>query len=171
MNGTNGKTADSPSLEQNIAAMDDPDFAKDIIRTNQRVREKEPHRLNNMIGLTLLNCSRKDQFTEFEFVPDDWCRNGYEGVHGGVISSVFDTGMGLTSEVYTQKFVSTSSLQISFLRAMLGSRFRLKVRLTHVGRRVVNLYGEISDMKDEKICANCLGTFMILPSRPRGLQL
>ena len=72
--------------------MDNKTFAaeiEDIIVQNQNQTE----RYNSRLGLKLLCCDVEQKTVDYIFETGEWCLNPYGGIHGGVICSLFDTGM------------------------------------------------------------------------------
>ena len=51
------------------------------------------------------------------FDVKEWCLNPYNGVHGGAICTLFDTGLGMGAVAITQKMVSTTDISVSFFKA------------------------------------------------------
>lgn len=143
----------------------------------QRIRDTlkdplfaRPGRLNLMLDLKLREDLMKDRTVVFSFSPKEWALNNYNGVHGGIIASVFDTGMGLSAHAACGKFVTTTDLTVDYLKPMIGKRFTLSVEYTHVGRKLISECGKITDDETGDLCAVCMASFMIIEKLPPGLQ-
>ena len=65
--------------------MKDLEFANEINAALERNHKEWPNRLNSMLNLKLIDCSREERYAEFEFRSQDWMKNPYDGVHGGII--------------------------------------------------------------------------------------
>ena len=150
--------------------MKDQELGDLIIKLSKELYAGGPKRFNAMLDLKLHDCSREEKFVAYHFYPEDWCRNQYGGLHGGIICSVFDTAIGIGAHAQTQHFVTTRSLNVSFLRPMTGSHFLIRSNYTHLGRRVINAYATMTDLESGALCADCLGVFQQIETRPRGLQ-
>lgn len=148
--------------------MNDLEMAKEINDALNRNREKWPERLNSMLGLALADCSREERYADFEFRSQDWMKNPYDGVHGGIISSVFDTCMGFGAVVLSHSYVSTTDLAVSFLKAMTGEHYRIHVEYTQIGRRMIRGISKAVDAKTGVICATAMASFMTAGPLDKG---
>lgn len=131
----------------------------------------QPERFNYMLGLKLHDCSREEGWVEFLFEAEEWCRNPSGGVHGGVISSLFDTATGMGAVGLTGMNVTTTDLTVSFLKPFNGRRFLFHIDFTNVGRRMVRGVGKAFDRDSGKLCATSMGSFMVIGSRDNALQV
>ncbi len=124
---------------------------------------KEPERMNASLGLRLLSCSTEGMgSTEFEYLPKTGHENPYGGIHGGIVAALFDTCMGISIAARTGYFVTTTDLSVSYLRALIGGRYRIRVDFTHLGKRLASVNAKIFDTEKNELCATCMGTFMLL---------
>lgn len=149
--------------------MKDIELAKDI---QEIINEsnKQPNRINAMLGLKLSDCSRDERYIEYMFDVKDWCLNPYNGVHGGIICSILDTAMGKGVVALTQKFASTADMSVSFLAPMRGSRYLIRCDYTQIGRRMVRVMSRAIDAETGAVCATSMASFVLTEARARGLQ-
>jgi len=148
----------------------DTEFAKEmeaIIESSAL----QPARLNYKLGLELFDCSRQERFVEMTFKAKEWCKNPSGGIHGGVISSLFDTVTGMGAVGLTGMNVTTTDLTVSFLKPFNGEEFLFHVDYTNVGRRMVRGTGRAYDKATGKLCATSMGSFMIIGTRDKALQV
>ena len=131
----------------------------------------QPERLNAKLDLKMKDCSKDDKFAEFIFEVKEWCRNPYGGVHGGIISAVFDTTMGMGAVGMTKQFVTTTDISVSFLRAMNADRYIFRIDYTQVGKRLVRCIGKAIDAETGEIAATAMASFMTMDSKPKGIQV
>ena len=122
-----------------------------------------PERMNQQLGLKLLDCSREELFVDFAFDNDRevWL-NPYGGVHGGVICTLFDTCMGYGAAALSNGFVSTTDLSVSYLARMSGDAFNMHIDYNHIGKRLLNATCRFTVPETGKVCAVAQGTFYIL---------
>lgn len=121
----------------------------------------DPRRFNHMLGLKLKDCSREEGYAEFYLDVQEWCRNPYGDVHGGVTAGVFDASLGICAAALSGYRVTTTDMSVSYLRAMGGERYIIRVEFTQVGRRMVRCNGKAIDEKTGKICATAMASFMV----------
>lgn len=124
-------------------------------------KEINPNRMDSMLDLQMTSCDLETQTAEFSFVPEDWCLNPYDQVHGGITCSVFDYAGGAGASVVTGAMVSTIDLMVTYLRPMYGSKYSLILHYTHLGKRTVNCTGQLIDADSGKICATCMSSYML----------
>ena len=140
--------------------MKDLEFANEINAALERNHKEWPNRLNSMLNLKLIDCSREERYAEFEFRSQDWMKNPYDGVHGGIISSVFDTCIGFGAVGLSHSYVSTTDLSVSFLKPMTGEAFLVRVDYTQVGKRMIRSIAKAVDKKTGVLCATAMASFM-----------
>ena len=87
-------------------------------------------------------------------------KNPYDGVHGGIISSVFDTCIGFGAVGLSHSYVSTTDLSVSFLKPMTGEEFLVHVDYTQVGKRMIRSIAKAVDKKTGVLCATAMASFM-----------
>ena len=148
----------------------DKELAKEIEEILEDNRQM-PERVNARLNLQLADCSREEGFTEFAFDVEEWCLNPYNGVHGGIICTLFDTGLGIGAVAITQKMVSTTDISVSYLRPMNGRRYIIRAEYTQVGRRMVRSTGKAIDAETGVVCATSMASFVLTESRKKGLQV
>ena len=150
--------------------MKDTEFAK-IMEEVVSGSAMQPERFNHRLGLRLLDCSRKEAFVEMAFTAGQWCRNPGGGVHGGVIASLFDTTTGMGAVGLTGMNVTTTDLSVSFLKPFNNEEYIFHIDYTNVGRRMVRGMGKAFDKETGKLCATAMGSFMVIGSRDKDLQV
>lgn len=133
--------------------------------------KRQPNRIIAMLDLQLRDCCSDESYVEYIFIPKDWCLNQYDGVHGGIISSIFDTGLGLGAAALAGKYISTTDLQVSYLRAMDGNKYVVRAEYTQVGRRMIRSIGKIYDEETGKLCATASVSFIVTQFKEKGIQV
>lgn len=150
--------------------MKDLEFAKEF-EDVRMYAQSQPQRLNALLDLKLLDCSREEMWAEYEFEAKEWCRNPYGGVHGGIICSIIDTGMGFTCATYSNKYVSTTDLSVSYLKPMMGTKFMVRVELTQAGSRMIRCLAKVTDAETGILCATGMGSFITAGDREKGARV
>lgn len=131
-----------------------------------------PERMNQQLGLRLLDCSREELFVDFAFDNDRevWL-NPYGGVHGGVICTLFDTCMGYGAAALSNGFVSTTDLSVSYLKPMMGTHYRFHIEYTQLGSRMIRCIGKAIDTDQDLLCATAQGSFVITQGKAPGSRV
>ncbi len=150
--------------------MKDLEFARDF-EDIRAYALQQPQRLNALLDLKMLDGSRDEMWAEYAFEADEWCRNPYGGVHGGIIASIIDTGMGMTCAAYSNKYVSTTDLSVSYLKPMMGTKFIVRVDLTQAGSRMIRCLAKVTDAESGVLCATGMGSFILAGDREKGARV
>lgn len=91
--------------------------------------------------------------------------NPHGVVHGGVIYSMADTGMGaaLYSAIEEEELCTTIEIKITYLRAVRSGRLVCDTRVLNQTRKVAALESEIKS--GEELVAKASGTFYVYSSK------
>ena len=116
--------------------------------------------LNDMIDPQFVDCDPENMSCRVRYKKFKWEDNGRGEVHGGVISAMMDTTMGINAIALTTDSVSTSDMTISFLRPFTGKSFIVESEAVQVGSRVIRLMAKAYDEDTGKCLAMSTGSFM-----------
>ncbi|MGF6376524.1 uncharacterized protein (TIGR00369 family) [Clostridiales Family XIII bacterium PM5-7] len=134
-------------------------------------RSNEQERFNKLLALTLTDCSREALWAEYTFTVKEWSKNPSGGVHGGVISSLFDTAMGITAVGLSGMNVTTTDLSVSFVRPMNGETYTYRAECSHLGKRMLRMTGKAFNAETGELCATAMASFMIIGSMEKPLRV
>lgn len=83
-------------------------------------------------------------------------------LHGGVVYSMADTGMGaaLHTLLPADEMCATIEIKIVYLRAVTSGMLRCETRVIQKGNKIAVVESEV--MNDGRLAAKALGTFSIL---------
>ncbi len=127
-------------------------------------------KLNGMLDLKLGQVDLQNDTIEFLFQAKEWCKNPYGTVHGGIICSILDTAMGTGAVAIAKGFVTTTDLDVNFLRPMHGENYRIEAEYTLVGKRLIRTGGKVYDTQTGKLCATAMAGFMVIEGQGSGLR-
>lgn len=116
--------------------------------------------LNDMIDPQFVDCDPEKKSCRVRYKKFKWEDNGRGEVHGGVISAMMDTTMGINAIALTTDSVSTSDMTISFLRPFTGKSFIVESEAVQVGSRIIRLMAKAYDEDTGKCLAMSTGSFM-----------
>ena len=116
--------------------------------------------LNDMIDPQFVECDPEHMTCKVRYRKFKWEDNGRGEVHGGVISAMMDTTMGINAIALTDGSVSTSDMTISILRPFRGKSFIVESEAVQVGSRVIRLMAKAFDEDTGKCLAMSTGSFM-----------
>lgn len=117
------------------------------------------HPFGDLIGLKFIKLEKGYSQCTLEVV--DKLLNPHKVVHGGVLYSMADTGMGAAaySNLNKNEICATIEVKINYFKAVKGGNIVCNTKVIHQGKKVVTLDSEI--LNDNQIVAKALGTYSI----------
>ncbi|MCC5872532.1 MAG: PaaI family thioesterase [Gammaproteobacteria bacterium] len=119
------------------------------------------HPFADLLGFSVSSRAEGRCSIELDIAPKHFNPHGI--VHGGVLYSVADTGMGgaLTSLLTDDEICTTVEIKIVYFRPATAGRLLCDTEVVNRGRRTAALESTLS--VDDRMLARAYGTFMILP--------
>jgi acyl-CoA thioesterase len=113
-----------------------------------------------LIGLTFVKMGKG--FSRGELEITDSHLNPYDTLHGGVVYSMADTGMGgaLSTCLEKDERCSTIEIKINYLKSVRSGRLVCDTKVIHKRKNVAFLESSVKDQEDQ-IVATATGTFYI----------
>lgn len=136
------------------------DFEENVKKIISEIKGYGFGMLNDMIDPQFVDCDPEKMSCRVRYKKFKWEDNGRGEVHGGVISAMMDTTMGINAIALTTDSVSTSDMTISFLRPFVGKSFIIESEAVQVGSRVIRLMAKAYDEDTGKCLAMSTGSFM-----------
>ena len=117
------------------------------------------HPFGQLIGLTF--AERAPGFSRCALGVDAKLLNPHRVVHGGVIFSMADTGMGaaLYPCIEDDELCATVEIKIAYFHPVTGGVLTCDSRLVHKTRRLAFLDSEVTN--DGRLVARATGTFSV----------
>ena len=137
-----------------------PDFEKKVKDIIGEIKGYGFGMLNDMIDPQFVECDPEKMTCKVRYKKFKWEDNGRGEVHGGVISAMMDTTMGINAIALTDGSVSTSDMTISFLKPFRGKSFIVESEAVQVGSRVIRLIAKAYDEDTGMCLAMSTGCFM-----------
>ena len=136
------------------------DYEKKVQEIIGTVRYNGGGMLSNMLEPEYVDCDPEKMITRIRYKRFKWEENGRKEVHGGVISAMMDTSMGVTAMAFLGHDVSTADMSVSFIRPFKGRTFIIESEVIHLGRRIVRLSARAFDEETGKLLASGTSNFM-----------
>jgi acyl-CoA thioesterase len=127
---------------------------------NTPLNTKGFHPFGDLIGLTFTKLESGYSQCTLEVV--DKLLNPHKVVHGGVMYSMADTGMGAAAYTILDKkkeLCATIEIKINYFKAVREGTLTCNTKVVHQGKKVVTLDSEV--INDDQIVAKALGTYSI----------
>jgi acyl-CoA thioesterase len=128
------------------------------------ITSKPANRFCDLIGLQFTEMEKG--FCRTELVITDSHLNPYGTLHGGVVYSLADTGMGgaLSTLLEDDEQCSTIEIKINYLKSMRAGRLLCKTKVIHKGKNIAFLESVVKNSEDKRV-ATATGTFNIFCSK------
>ncbi len=102
-----------------------------------------------MIKPMLLECSCDDMSTLIGFPGQAWETNPNGVIHGGIIATMMDTAIGITTIALTDTLTPTINLQISYLHPCpADGTIAVRSHITMLGGSVIHARAEMYDTRE-----------------------
>ncbi|MHA2324854.1 MAG: PaaI family thioesterase, partial [Promethearchaeota archaeon] len=117
------------------------------------------HPFGDMIGLKFGELQKGE--SQCELSVDKKLMNPHGFIHGGVMYSMADTGMGaaIYSLLEEDELCATVEIKIAYFRPVKEGILKCKTKVIHRGKSIGVLESEVSN--NEKLVAKAFGTFSI----------
>ena len=128
---------------------------------------KPANRFCDLIGLQFTEMEKG--FCRTELMITDSHLNPYGTLHGGVVYTLADTGMGgaLSTLLEEDERCSTIEIKINYLKSVHAGRLLCDTKVIHKGKNIAFLESVVKD-QDDKLVATATGTFNIFKIKKRG---
>lgn len=123
--------------------------------------EKRGHMVAGMIKPRLLDCDAEAMTSVIGFPAMEWEINPNGVIHGGIVATMIDTAIGLTTIGITGTLTPTINLQISYLRPCpADGLIAVRSYITMLGGSVIHTRAEMYDTREpEKLVATAEGAY------------
>lgn len=127
------------------------------------LNSKDFHPFAELIGLKFTK-SRKG-YSECVLKINEKLLNPHKVVHGGIIYSMADTGMGaaLYPHLNKDELCATVEIKIAYFAALASGLLNCKTKLIHKGKRIAVLESEIES--NGRLIAKAIGTYSIFKAK------
>jgi len=121
------------------------------------------HPFGDLIGLTFTRLEKGYSQCTLEVV--DKLLNPHKVVHGGVLYSMADTGMGAAAYTYLEKdeLCATIEIKINYFKAIKAGVLTCNTKVIHQGKKIVTMDSEI--LNEDQIVAKALGTYSVFKTK------
>ncbi len=121
------------------------------------------HPFGELIGLNFTELEKGYSQCTLEVV--DKLLNPYKVVHGGVLYSMADTGMGAAAYTILGKneLCATIEIKINYFKAIKAGVLTCNTKVIHQGKKLVAMDSEI--LNDDQMVAKALGTYSIFKTK------
>ena len=127
----------------------------------KEIEDTEAQRMNAMLAPQPYDCDVESQIVKIRYEAQEWENNHRGEIHGGAVSAMFDTSMGMSVlSLSENNSVSTADLNVSFIRPFTGDSFIFEVNVVHPGRKITRVRAIARDEATGKTLASAAANFV-----------
>ncbi len=137
-----------------------------VLEYTEILRERSP--FIKLLGLDVLKLERGT--CQLSLKIKDNFRNSHKTVHGGVIYSLADIGMGVSvySVLKKDQEAATIEIKINYLKPAQAETLICTAKIIQIGKNIAVLEAEIKH--DDILVAKALGTFSIFKTKDESVS-
>lgn len=125
--------------------------------------ERSGVNLNSMLAPEFCACSADEMTSKIRFKAKDWEKNQRGELHGGTVAAMFDTAIGFSISAFSYgEKITTTDLDVSYVRPFLGESYIFHVEMLHIGRTIVRARAIAYDESTNKKMAFATANFMYI---------
>lgn len=137
------------------------DIEKNLEVISEEIKIIEGRGMNALLEPEPAGCNPEEMTADIRFKAKEWEKNHRGEIHGGAVSAMFDTAMGMTALAYTgHESVATADLTVSFIRPFLGSSYIFTAEIVHPGRSLIRMRATAVDEDTGKCLASASANFV-----------
>ncbi len=130
-----------------------------FIKITGDISEDKTENMNTLLDPQPVGCSAEGTECRIRFVKRDWEKNQRGQVHGGAVSGMMDTAMGMSIMAASGRNVTTTELAVSFIRPFTGESFLIDTEILNLGRSMARIRARAFDEDTGKLLASASANF------------
>ena len=117
---------------------------EELVSNELNTRAEKGGEICSMLPLEYVSCDVEEGKLVLRHIVQQAAANPGGNLHGGIISWLLDSTMGILSRSYTGYEVTvTMDIHVNFLRGIhIGDEVILQGHITHAGRQIINVCAE-----------------------------
>ena len=137
---------------------------KKIINFN--VKDDGPG-VDKMFKVRFISCDLEEKSMCVEFPVLEWELNPQYTLHGGLVTTFFDTSFGfLVSYFFGKTYICTVDIGTNYIKsAKEGDSIIIKAKINSLGNTISTVYGEARRKSDNVLIATSTATFMAVKNK------
>lgn len=132
-----------------------------------QLHKKAPESIGDLLRFQVGPCSAEAGEYCFFASTEEWMKNAFGSLHGGIIGTILDQGMGMLATCLMEGKAITPTVQmnVTYHRPLMaGDRVLLKIYVESVTRTLIHMRAEAMNADHpEKRCVTATGIFFIKP--------
>lgn len=133
----------------------------------QQLHERAPETIGDLLHFRVGSCSPGDGEYSFLVSTEGWMRNAFGSLHGGIINTILDQGMGMLATCLMEGTAITPTVQmnVTYHRPFKpGDEILLKIYVEAVTKTLIHMRAEaVKEAQKDRLCVSATGIFFIKP--------
>ena len=156
------------SAENKTAAQTDPEQMRSLLTGwIEELHRHAPDSIGDLLHFQVVECDPEKGIYSFSLDTEGWMQNAFGTLHGGIIATALDQGMGMlaTCLMNGQGLTPSVQLNITYHRPLVpGEKILLRIYVESVTRTLIHMRGEaFQEGTSGKLCASGTGIFYFKP--------
>lgn len=134
---------------------------------------KSDQKISGMLHTFLIDCNEEEMCITLGFPAQQWETNPNGVIHGGIMATMIDTAIGISTIAVTEKFTPTMNLHISYLRPCpADGTVAVRAYITMLGGSVIQTRAEAYDTRDPRsLVTTAEGTYRLFKTSKNYFEL
>ena len=133
----------------------------------QQLHERAPESIGDLLRFRVGPCNPEAGEYSFLASTQGWMKNAFGSLHGGIITTILDQGMGMLATCLMEGTAITPTVQMNVIyhRPLIpGDNVLLKVHVETMTRTLIHIRAEaMKETQPDKLCVSATGIFFIKP--------
>ncbi len=124
------------------------------------IKTESPDCINRRMPYTIEDYSFDQKYITYGFETKDWMMNPGGVLHGGMMCTMYDIAMGVTSRAFSGYYTPTVNISVTYLCPVPNNdKVLVTCRVTRLGSTFIQLVGESKVASSGKSCSTASATF------------
>lgn len=133
----------------------------------EALHQHSPDSVGDLLHFRAVSCDPATGEYQFHVETAPWMQNAFGSLHGGIIATALDQGMGMLATCLTEGkgLTPTVQLNLTYHRPILpGNEMLLKVYVVSMTKTLIHMRSEVMQSEQpDKLCVSAVGIFYFKP--------
>lgn len=141
------------------------DMEQRLVYWIEELHKRAPDSIGDLLRFRVGSCSPEAGMYCFHVSTDQWMQNAFGSLHGGIIGTIMDQGMGILATCLMERKAITPTVQMNIVYhrpLMPGDGILLKIYVESITRTLIHMRAEaMNEAQPDKLCVTASGVFFI----------
>ena len=141
------------------------DMEQRLVYWIEELHKRAPDSIGDLLRFRVGSCRPEAGMYCFHVSTDQWMQNAFGSLHGGIIGTIMDQGMGILATCLMEGKAITPTVQMNIVYhrpLMPGDGILLKIYVESITRTLISMRAEaMNEAQPDKLCVTASGVFFI----------